>query len=53
MREFFVTGCDDNTEWQLPWFMDNFRQHNQEAKIVLADFGMSGPGNVNGIKQND
>ena len=40
MREYFLTGCDDKTEWQLPWFMDNFRQHNQEAKIVLADFGM-------------
>lgn len=41
MREYFLTGCDDKTEWQLPWFMDNFRQHNQEARIVLADFGMS------------
>ena len=41
MREYFLTGCDDKTEWQLPWFMDNFRQHNQGAKIVLADFGMS------------
>lgn len=41
MREIFVTGCDEKTEWQLPWFIHNFREHNPDAKLVLADFGMS------------
>ena len=37
----FLTGCDSNTEWQLPWFIDNFRRYNSNAKIILADFGIS------------
>lgn len=41
MREVFLTGCDKNTEWQLPWFIDNFVQHNQSAHLIIADFGMS------------
>lgn len=41
MREIFLTGCDEKTEWQLPWFIHNFREHNPEAELVIADFGMS------------
>jgi len=37
----FVTGCDRNTEWMLPWFITNFRKHNPDAKICLFDWGMS------------
>lgn len=36
----FITGCDIYTEWMLPWFINNFRQHNQ-SKVVICDFGMS------------
>lgn len=36
----FVTGCDQNTEWMLPWFMKNYLKHN-DTPIVFADFGVS------------
>jgi len=36
----FVTGCDDNTVWQLPWFLHHFRSHC-DGHLVLADFGIS------------
>ena len=36
----FLTGCDKNTEWQLPWFIENYAKHCQ-LPLVIADFGMS------------
>lgn len=36
----FITGCDEKTEWMLPWFIDNYIKHN-DTPIILADFGMS------------
>ena len=36
----FLTGCDLHTEWQLPWFVTNFKEHT-DASLVIADFGMS------------
>lgn len=39
-REFFITGCDKNTEWMIPWFLEGFRTHNK-SPILIADFGMS------------
>jgi hypothetical protein len=36
----FMTGCDSKTEWQLPWFIHNFKKHNSEHLLVV-DFGMS------------
>lgn len=36
----FVTGCDVNTEWQLPWFLENYLKYNN-TPITVADFGMS------------
>jgi hypothetical protein len=36
----FLTGCDENTEWQLPWFITNLRQHT-DFHLLIADFGMS------------
>jgi hypothetical protein len=36
----FITGCDDRTEWMLPWFLKNYIKHNS-TPIVLADFGMT------------
>lgn len=41
MDTLFLTGCDSVTEWQLPWFVDNFRLHNPDANLAIADFGMS------------
>ena len=36
----FITGCDANTQWQLPWFVDNFKKHNPNAELLIFDFGM-------------
>lgn len=38
--KLFITGCDENTEWMLPWFVDNFRMHNK-TDLIIFDFGMS------------
>ena len=37
----FITGCDSNTQWQLLWFIDNFRQYNPDANLLVYDFGMT------------
>lgn len=37
----FLTGCDEKTEWMLPWFVEGFRKHNPDVKMSLADFGMT------------
>ena len=40
LDEIFVTGCDENTEWMLPWFIHNYKKYNN-TPIVIVDFGMS------------
>jgi hypothetical protein len=35
----FITGCDTQTQWQLPWFLDNYRKFNT-TPIVFCDFGV-------------
>jgi hypothetical protein len=35
----FITGCDQNTEWQLPWFIERFKRHNPDEKLVVFNFG--------------
>ena len=40
MRKYFLTGCDRNTEWQLPWFIRRFHA-NCDEDLIIADFGMS------------
>lgn len=40
MIRSIVTGCDRNTEWQLPWFIGNYFKHN-DTRLLVADFGMS------------
>lgn len=35
----FLTGADMNTEWQLPWFFENYKKHN-DTPILFADFGV-------------
>lgn len=39
-RRNFLTGCDSNTEWQLPWFLENFLQWS-DVPLMIANFGMS------------
>lgn len=36
----FITGADYRTEWMLPWFIDNYYQHN-ETPLRIIDFGLS------------
>ena len=38
-----LTGCDKNTEWQLPWFVSNFKKFctGTDCKLAIADFGMT------------
>mgnify|MGYP002641222055 CR=1 FL=1 len=38
--KYFITGCDSNTEWQLPWFTKNYAESCGED-LVIADFGMT------------
>jgi hypothetical protein len=36
----FITGCDSNTEWMLPWFVKHYMKHNN-TPLLFADFGVS------------
>ena len=38
-----LTGCDKNTEWQLPWFIHNFKTKcaGTHCKLAITDFGMT------------
>lgn len=38
--KLFITGCDEKTEWQLWWFIENYWKHNS-LPLAIADFGMS------------
>jgi len=40
LSDLFITGCDTNTQWQLPWFVENFKKHNPNAELMIYDFGM-------------
>jgi len=39
-NRMFITGCDKNCEWQLEWFLKNYRKHNN-VPIAFCDFGVS------------
>jgi|TARA_B110000908_G_scaffold171988_1_gene236931 hypothetical protein len=39
--EIILTGCDDKTAWQVPFFVKSIRTHNPSAELILADFGLS------------
>lgn len=39
-EKLIITGCDTNTEWQLPWFIENYSKYNT-ISLCVADFGMS------------
>ena len=36
----FFTVCVSNTEWQLEWFVKNYKKHN-DTPLVFVDFGVS------------
>lgn len=36
----FMTGCDSQNEWLLPWFFENYKRHNSDT-LYVADFGLS------------
>ena len=36
----FITGCDAKTEWMLPWFIKEYKRHN-DTPILLCNFGMT------------
>lgn len=38
LSNLFITGCDRNTRWMLPWFQENFYDHNPAAELVVYDF---------------
>lgn len=40
LSNLFVTGCDSNTEWMLPWFIETYSRYNT-TPLIVADFGMS------------
>ena len=40
LDKLFITGCDVNTECQLPLFWENYKEYNNTPLLVM-DFGMS------------
>jgi hypothetical protein len=40
LNKCFMTGCDSVTEWQLPWFIDNYNKHCN-VPLVICNFGMT------------
>lgn len=40
LSNVFLTGCDHRTEWQLSWFIDNYKKFNT-TPLLVADFGMT------------
>jgi hypothetical protein len=48
----FITGCDSQQEWMLPWFLSNFFKHNSSANLKVVDFGLS-PKGIGYIKEHN
>lgn len=40
LSKAFVTGCDSQCEWQLEWFVKNYRKFNT-TPLIFVDFGVS------------
>jgi hypothetical protein len=38
-KNMFMTGCDQSQVWMLPWFIENYRKHN-DTPICFCDFGV-------------
>ena len=50
-----LTGCDSNTEWQLPWFIEKFKKYcrGTDCKLAIADFGMTTEAYTDAVIQAD
>ena len=46
----FLTGCDSNFEWMLPWCISNIQKHMPNIPVVVADFGLSQQGIKNAVE---
>lgn len=51
-KRVFITGCDSNTEWQLPWFVKNFKTHMPDEELMIYDFGMEGSGEFGHMRKS-
>jgi len=38
--ECVLTGCDETSEWQLTWFLNNYVMHERRP-LIVSDWGMS------------
>ena len=38
--EAFLTGCDQNHEWFIEWFVSNYKKHSK-TPLIFADFGLT------------
>jgi len=38
LSDLFITGCDINTRWMLPWFEERFYKHMPDAKLKVFNF---------------
>lgn len=43
LYKLFITGCDSNTSWMLPWFQENFYKHNSDAQLFVYNFDAFAP----------
>ena len=40
LKQGVLVGSDENLEWLLPWWWDNYQKYNR-YEVAFADFGMS------------
>ena len=40
LNKAVLTGSDANTEWLLPWFIENYKKHN-DTNLSIVDFDMT------------
>lgn len=40
MIKSFLIGSDSNLFWQLEWFLENYKKHN-DTPLIFADFGLT------------
>tara|TARA_Y100000385_G_C12953677_1_gene576619 strand:+ start:182 stop:832 length:651 start_codon:yes stop_codon:yes gene_type:complete len=40
LNKAVLVGSDANTEWMLPWFVENFKKYN-DTHLSIVDFGMT------------
>ena len=35
----FITGCDSHRQWQLPWFVENFKKFENDVDSEIIKSG--------------